>query len=92
MPLGGIMCKGKRARRIGAFNDRPNGPQGRPVSNGWQEGQKNPILQRPEGKKAASSRDPACNHYGRKPSNKKTASEQMAPYRTLKCYIEFFDK
>jgi hypothetical protein len=40
MPLGGVIDKGKRGRRIGAFNDRPNLPQGRPASNGWQEGQK----------------------------------------------------
>jgi len=49
MPLGGIIYKRKRARKIGAFNDRPNLSQGRQVSNGWQQGQKKPMLQKPEG-------------------------------------------
>ncbi|BBO74203.1 hypothetical protein DSCW_16200 [Desulfosarcina widdelii] len=40
MPLGGIVNKGKKDHGIGASNDRPNLPQGRPASNGWQEGQK----------------------------------------------------
>jgi len=40
MPLGGIIYMGKKAHSIGAFIDRPNRPQGRPASNGWQEGQK----------------------------------------------------
>jgi hypothetical protein len=44
MPLGGIVYAGKKAHRIESYIDRNDFLRGRPASNGWQEGQKNPNV------------------------------------------------